>query len=108
MERKWVARPYKYADGVPWNSDRYEIFVTDSHGDWVSVGGAIRSWSGRTIAFLSTINVNRLVRTPLDAQVMTDGLWVAGDTVRSALKTLKWKYQDPQSLLQEARHQSLA
>lgn len=101
MKKQWVARPYKYADGVPWNEDRYEIFVKEN-GEWVSVGGAIRRWNQRTIAFICTKTQQRSIRTPQQAEKETDGLYVWGNSVRSALNTLKWKYPDPATTLKEA------
>lgn len=100
MELRWIARPYRYADNVPWNADRYEIFV-HVEGEWVAVGGAIRHWSNRTIAFLCTKTQQRLIRTPYDAEQRSNSLYVMGDTVTDALRTLKWKYPDPLKTLSE-------
>lgn len=98
MERKWVARPYRYADGVPWNQDRYEIFVLTAEG-MVSVGGAIRSWSHRTVAFLCPKEVQRKIRTPQDAETRTEGLYVVGASVKEALSQLKWRWPNPDHTL---------
>lgn len=101
MSKLFIARPYRYADGVPWNEDRYEIFVKDN-GQWVSIGGAIRRWDKRTVAFICTKGAQRWIRTPLQAEQETNGLYVWGNSVREALLTLKWKYPDPTETLHEA------
>ena len=59
MERLFIAKPYKYVDRVFWHEDRYEIFVPNDKRELISVGGAIRSWSGRTIVFLCKKGINR-------------------------------------------------
>jgi hypothetical protein len=108
MERKWVAKPYVYADGFLWNSDRYEIFVINDKRELVSVGGAICTWGGNTIAFLCKKSVNREIRTPLQAEEKASGHYVWGESVKSALQTLKWKYSDPESLLREIHAREMA
>jgi hypothetical protein len=100
MERKWVARPYRYADGVPWNEDRYELFVA-GEGGLVSIGGAIRSWDHRTVAFLCPKTLQRLIRSPKDAVNRTDGFYVIGASVKEALMLLKWRWPNPELTLLE-------
>ena len=98
MEKRFIARPYRYADGVPWNEDRYEIFVWEN-GKWESVGGAIRKWGGKTIAFLCIPSSQRDIRTPEQAVRKSDGLYVWGDNVKSALQALKCMYPNPTDTL---------
>jgi hypothetical protein len=107
MEHPWIARPYRYADSVPWNQDRYEIFIR-SNGELVSVGGAMRTWNGRTIAFICRKPANRKIRTPEMAEKETQGMYVWGSSVKAALVTLKWKYSDPEKLLQEQYDREMA
>ena len=98
----WIARKFKYSDGVPWNDDRYEIFFRTPTGNWASVGGAIRNWKQETIAFLCTKSSNRIIRTPLQAQEETGGLYVWGSSVMEALIALKEKYPNPREVLKAA------
>ena len=60
-----------------------------------NVGGAIRHWSHRTVAFLCTQNINRTIRTPQQAETLTDGVLVVGVSVMDALNKLKLQYPDP-------------
>jgi hypothetical protein len=108
MDRLWIARPYRYADNVPWNDDRYEIFVLNDKREWVSVGGALRRWDGQTVAFLCKKGVNREIRTPQHAQDKTNGNYVFGTNVKRALQTLKWKYPNPEALLEEIWQREMA
>lgn len=100
MRHLWKASPYKYADGVPWNDDRYEICVRVG-GQWIPVGGAIRHWSGRAVAFLCSKTAQRLIRTPADAAVNSDGHYVMGNTLQETLEALKVAYPDPVLVLRE-------
>ena len=106
-EFSWLATPYKYADGIPWNQDRYELFVR-SEGQLVSVGGAMRTWNGWTIAFLCHKGANRRISTPETAESETHGFYVWGCNVKTALVSLKWKYPDPESILQELHDREMA
>jgi hypothetical protein len=98
MDKQWKASPYRYLDGKSWNDDRYEIFVWEN-GRWVNVGGAIRKWGGKTIAWLCLPNTKYDIRTPRDAEQKTDGLYVWGVTVKDALNTLKATYPHPSDTL---------
>ena len=44
------------------------------NGKWVNVGGAIRRWGGKTIAFLCMPATQLGIRAPRDTERMTDGL----------------------------------
>jgi hypothetical protein len=102
MEKKWLARPYRYADGVPWNDDRYEVFVEVDEGkSWFSIGGAIRSWDQSTVAFLCYKTMQRKVRSPQDAVDRTEGLFVVAPSVRESLHLLKWRWPNPELTLLE-------
>lgn len=100
-EHRWLARPYKYADGVPWNEDRYEVFVLGDAGTLVSVGGAIRSWDMRTVAFLCGRTMQRVIRTQQDAVTRTNGLYVIGASVIEALNLLKIRWPRPAQILDD-------
>jgi hypothetical protein len=103
MRRRWLARPYAYADGVPWNDGRYEIFIRGSAGDMVSVGGAMCNRKQGTIAFLCPKSTNRIIRTPLDAANLTDQLYVKAATLKDALTLLKKTFPDPENSLAMTR-----
>lgn len=98
MRKRWLARKYVYANGVSYNEDRYEIFIWNN-GDWVSVGGAIRKWGGKTIAFLCLPAQQRDIRKPDDVPQRSAGLYIWGETTKAALHTLKSSYPDPCSTL---------
>lgn len=101
MESKWIARPYKYADGVAWNDFRYEIFFR-VEDEWVSVGGVMQL-KGRVeaIAFLCRHTSQRYIRSPQHVEREVAGRYVMGDNIEEALRTLKWKYPEPVQLLQD-------
>ena len=101
MERKWVAKPYRYADGNCWNENRYEIFYSTPDNKWVSVGGAMRTWKNGTVAFLADLPVNRQLRTPDQIVNNTMGLHVWGETLIQALSTLKKTFPDPRTVLED-------
>lgn len=101
MAKQWKASPYRYADGVPWNSDRFEVFVLGDDGKWKSVGGAISKWGKTTVAFLCDREKQRTIRTLEDAIDGTEGLCVLEDRLIDALRTLKRTYPDPEAVLAE-------
>ncbi len=103
---QWVARPYRYADNVPWNDGRYEIFFWQGNG-WAPVGGVIKRWDGQTIAFLCTKTQQRTIRTPAQASSETGGLHSWGVTMKEALQTLRSMYPDPTEVLRQ-RERALA
>jgi hypothetical protein len=72
MNKQWKASRYRYPDGRPRNEDRYKIFVWEN-GKWVSVGGAIRKWGDKTVAYLCMPAAQRDIRTPRDAERKTEG-----------------------------------
>ncbi len=101
MSQRYLARRYRYADNVPWNDDRYEIFVEED-GQLLSIGGAIRTWTNRTIAFLCTKQEQRWIHTPQEAeQRASGGIFVWGDSVRDALTALKRQYPMPEKILRD-------
>jgi hypothetical protein len=107
MAAQFVARPYRYADNVPWNEDRYEIFFW-YQGEWIPVGGAIRTWSYRTIAFVCNRNAQRLIRNPGQAADESGGRFVWGQSVGEALKLFRETFPDPITTLSDAQAEAYA
>lgn len=102
MERPWLARPYRFADGIPWDEFRYEIFVPRDK-QLISVGGAIRIFGKQPhyIAFICTKAKNRKIRTPQDAMKLSDGNYVKGRNMKEALTNLKQRFPQPDVLLDQ-------
>jgi hypothetical protein len=100
VEPQWVARPYRYADGMNWNEDRYEIFIWKNQ-DWVSIGGALKSRKRGVVAFLCDPAMNRILRSPDDVTKHTEGCYVWGGTLEESLRALKSKYPNPEAVLRE-------
>lgn len=108
MQKRWIARPYCYADNQAWNPGRKELFIWKD-GEWFPVGGAMLiEATGRSVAFLCTRTANRTIRKPGQVQAESNGLFVLGTSLREALDILKFKYPDPERTLAEAEQQVMA
>jgi hypothetical protein len=98
MKTCWKFRPYVYLNGAKSNGDRFEILIWENNA-WQSVGGAIRTWSGVTTAFLCTPEMQRNIRTPQQAEERVGGLYVREGTLREALIGLKCTFPHPMDTL---------
>jgi hypothetical protein len=100
-QSSWVAKKYKYLDGIAWNSGRYTIFVPDPNkeGELIPVGGAFETHGRGAIAFLCFASDLPVIKRPLDAERRSEGLYTWGQSLREALAHLKWKYPQPFQIL---------
>jgi hypothetical protein len=105
MARRWKASLYKYADGFPWNDDRYEVFILTDAGSWKSVGGAISRRGKTTVAFLCDRATQRSIRTMHDVVEKAE-ICILADGVSDALKALRTHYPDPEVMLARAKEQA--
>jgi len=72
---QWKARKYRFADGEVYRSNVYLVLYPGADGIERTVGGAVVTSTGRTLAFIGTV-APRAGR--LRMRVLADGL-VAGD-----------------------------
>jgi len=108
MEQKWFHRVYVYDDGVAYKRTRREIVVHTPTGEEVSVGGAFPISGEQIVAFICPRGDQRKINTLDDVLRLTQGRYVFGATLLGALRTLKWKYPNPEALLIDDAVQAMA